>query len=169
MSDPFLFEEDAAMKSGYDEPSSRRPWWLRALKWAALVLFGVFLSIHVYAIALKWISPPATILMASQAANGKPILKRWVPLEAISPNLVIAVIAAEDQRFCDHSGVDTEAIKKAYNEWREGDGLRGGSTITQQTAKNVFLWNGGGIIRKVPEAWMAYAIDAVWGLSLIHI
>ena len=163
MNDPFLFEEDAPPRAARRSARPRRPWWRRVLKWMLLVFFGIFASAHLYALILIWAPPPATVLMAERAIGGETIFKRWVPLEEISPHLVVAVIAAEDQRFCDHSGVDTEAIRKAYNEWREGEGLRGGSTITQQTAKNVFLWNGGGIVRKVPEAWMAYVIDTLWG------
>lgn len=162
VSDTFLFDEEHPQEAAYGEgrPRSR---WSQVLKWVCLVLFGVFLSAHLYALILKWVPPPATVLMASQAASGQPIYKRWVSIDDISPHLVVAVIASEDQRFCDHSGVDTAAIRKAYDEWRGGEGLRGGSTITQQTAKNVFLWNGGGIVRKMPEAWMAYVVDNLWG------
>ena len=181
MSDPYLFEKDdegdvdaatlrvrdKLLDAGYEEPVAdepkRRSPVKRVLKWFALVMFGVFASLHIYAIALRWVPPPATILMASKVIGGQDVRRRWVPLDKISPHLVTAVIAAEDQRFCEHSGVDTDAIRKAYKEWQDGEGLRGGSTITQQTAKNVFLWNGGGVVRKVPEAWFAYAIDAVWG------
>ncbi len=163
LSDPFLFEEDSQMTADNVDASGQSSRWKRVIKWVFLVFFGIFASAHLYALILIWSPPPATFLMAERAVSGQNIFKRWVPLEEISPHLVVAVIAAEDQRFCEHSGVDTEAVRKAYNEWREGEGLRGGSTITQQTAKNVFLWNGGGIIRKVPEAWMAYVIDSVWG------
>ena len=163
MSDRFLFEEKSAGMAANDDAPPRRSRWVRVLKWVSLVFFGVFASLHLYALILIWSPPPATFLMAERSIGGQTIFKRWVPLDEISPHLVTAVIAAEDQRFCEHRGVDTEAIRKAYNEWREGNGLRGGSTITQQTAKNVFLWNGGGILRKVPEAWMAYVIDNIWG------
>ena len=181
MSDPFLFDEndasideaslrlrDKLLETGYREDgdsnheAGHRPM-KRVLKWLFLVCFGIFASSHIYAIILRWAPPPATIIMADRALAGEDVRRAWVPLEEMSPHLVIAVIASEDQRFCDHSGVDTEAIRKAYQEYKDGEGLRGGSTITQQTAKNVFLWNGGGIVRKLPEAWMAYMIDAVWG------
>ena len=99
MSDPFLFEEGEPMTAANDDAPPGRPRWRRMLKWIALVVFGVFASVHVYALIVKWAPPPATILMASQAASGQPIRKHWVPLEEISPHLVIAVIAAEDQRF----------------------------------------------------------------------
>lgn len=181
MSDPFLFDEkdtpideaslrmrDKLLETGYDEagdasPETRRSLMKQVFKWLFLASFGIFASLHIYAIILRWAPPPATIIMADRALAGEDVRRAWVPLDDISPFLITAVIASEDQRFCDHSGVDTEAIRKAYQEYKDGEGLRGGSTITQQTAKNVFLWNGGGIVRKVPEAWMAYMIDAVWG------
>lgn len=171
MNDPDLFEEDdiplhvreRLYAEEDDSDNNERPIWRRALKWMLITCLGVFLFFHLYALALRFISPPGTILMASQAVSGVDIKRRWVPLENISPHLVTAVIAAEDQRFCQHSGVDIDATKLAFQEWRNGEGLRGGSTITQQTAKNIFLWNGGGFVRKVPEAWMAFVIDTGWG------
>jgi monofunctional biosynthetic peptidoglycan transglycosylase len=88
-----------------------------------------------------------------------------VPIEKISPQLVLAVIAAEDAQFCNHGGIDWDAVEKA-REWNRKNpdrNRRGGSTISQQTAKNVFFWNGGGMPRKAGEAWMTYVIEAVWG------
>ncbi len=122
-----------------------------------------FLIVHAYALALKFVRVPASILMGQRALAGADVRRNWTPIERISPNLVRAVIAAEDTGFCQHKGVDVEAIKKALEERERGAGLRGASTITQQTAKNVFLWNGGGFVRKAPEAWMAVLIDFVWG------
>ena len=181
MSDPFLFDEEDApiddasvrlrdklLETGYqedgqEETTETRSWFKRTLKWGLLSCLALFVLVHAYAVMLRFAPPPGTFLMAGQVIGGTNVRQRWVPLEEISPHLISAVIAAEDQRFCQHSGVDTAAIQKAYQEYKDGEGLRGGSTITQQTAKNVFLWNGGGIIRKVPEAWMAFVIDAVWG------
>jgi len=122
-----------------------------------------FLMIHAYALVLKFVRAPASILMAQRAIEGETVRRDWIPIEDISPNLVRAVIAAEDTAFCQHEGIDIEAIAKALQERDRGQGLRGASTITQQTAKNVFLWNGGGFVRKLPEAWMATFIDFAWG------
>ena len=122
-----------------------------------------FLVVHAYALALKFVRVPASILMGQRALAGEDVRRDWTPIEAISPHLVLAVIAAEDTAFCQHEGVDMAAISKALEERERGQGLRGASTITQQTAKNVFLWNGGGLVRKAPEAWMATFIDFVWG------
>ena len=80
----------------------------------------------------------------------------------ISPWMPLAVVASEDQRFPYHSGVDFEAIRKAVSEYKAGEGLRGASTITQQTAKNLFLWNGRSFVRKALEAVLALGIDGLW-------
>lgn len=134
-------------------------WALRIFRF----LLGIFLAIHVYAIALKVLPVPGTVLMVQRAAEGEGLRRSMVSINDISPNLVRAVIAAEDTRFCKHKGVDFEAIQKALDDHDRGKGLRGASTITQQAAKNVFLWNGGGFVRKAGDMWMATFIDFVWG------
>jgi monofunctional biosynthetic peptidoglycan transglycosylase len=91
----------------------------------------------------------------------------WEGLSGIDPNLVYAVIAAEDSKFCEHSGFDTEAIEQALREREQTGRLRGASTISQQTAKNVFLWQGGGWLRKALEAWFTFWIELIWGKSRI--
>jgi monofunctional glycosyltransferase len=103
----------------------------------------------------------ATMLFDSNGAA-----RDWEPLSNISPNLVRAVIAAEDGKFCTHNGFDTQAIEKALKRNQSGGRLRGGSTISQQTAKNVFLWQGSGwtrYLRKVPEFWFTFLIETFWG------
>lgn len=110
--------------------------------------------------AFKWLPVPVTATMVMDE-NG--ITKDWESLDNIDRNLVSAVIAAEDSRFCDHFGFDREAIEQALEERLAGQRQRGGSTISQQTAKNVFLWQGGGWLRKGLEAWFTFWIEAVWG------
>ena len=127
-----------------------------------LALIG-FLIVHAYATVLKFVRAPGSTLMVQRAVSGETIRRNWTPIENISPHLVRAVIAAEDTGFCQHAGIDMSAILKALKEREQGRGLRGASTITQQTAKNIFLWNGGGLFRKAPEAWLATYIDFVWG------
>lgn len=147
-------------------PSVWRPAWRyarRGLKWLVFGVFGLVLALHLYALALIALPVPGTILMVQRAAEGETVRRDAVPLSQISPHLVTAVIAAEDSLYCQHGGVDFEAIRTAYSEWRAGERLRGGSTITQQTAKNVFFWNGGGIVRKAGDAWMALVVDFGWG------
>lgn len=126
-------------------------------------LAGLFVTVHVYALILFFAPVPGTANMAIRAIEGEQIQRTWMPLERISPHLVRAVIAAEDAGFCEHHGVSLNAINQALEERRKTGRARGASTITQQTAKNVFLWNGGGIVRKAPEAWMAVFIDSFWG------
>lgn len=111
-------------------------------------------------IAFKWLPVPgtATMLLDENGAT-----RDWESLDNIDRNLVSAVIAAEDSRFCEHFGFDTEAIELALRENAEGGRIRGGSTISQQTAKNAFLWQGGGYVRKALEAWFTLLIENLWG------
>ncbi|MEM1390601.1 MAG: monofunctional biosynthetic peptidoglycan transglycosylase [Pseudomonadota bacterium] len=136
----------------------KRGFWL-ALKFSA----GLFVSIHIYALILYFAPVPGTANIAIRALQGDTIKRDWEPLERLSPHLVRAVIAAEDAGFCQHRGVSWIAIQEALEERRETGRMRGASTITQQAAKNVFLWNGGGLPRKGAEAWMAVFIDGFWG------
>jgi len=108
------------------------------------------------------VPPPMTILMAQQAIKGQGLDYRWRNLDAISPNLVRAVIASEDSTFCSHVGFDFKAIEKALEANKQGGRVRGGSTISQQTAKNVFLWPGRDWVRKGFEAGYTVLIEAVW-------
>jgi monofunctional biosynthetic peptidoglycan transglycosylase len=127
------------------------------------VLAVLFLTFHTYALALKFVGPPGTILMVQRGLAGEDVRRNWVSLDEMSPHLVRAVIAAEDAKFCTHPGIDFEAVQKAAEHNKKSKKRRGGSTVTQQTAKNVFFWNGGGMVRKAGEAWMALLIDKVWG------
>ncbi len=124
---------------------------------------GLIVSLHVYALVLYFIPVPGTLNMAGRILQGTDVYYTWTPIEEISPHLFLAVIAAEDTRFCDHSGIDLDAIKTALDEREDGGRVRGASTLTQQTAKNVFFWNGGGYARKGGEAWTAVFIDGFWG------
>lgn len=148
-----------------DPPTSHSGWagkvW-RGLKWTGLALLGLVFLVHFYALWTGLFQPPLTANMAGSAINGQALKRDPVPLERISPNLVYAVIAAEDSKFCQHDGLDLDAIQKAIAERKAGGKLRGASTISQQTAKNVFLWNGGGFARKGLEAWMTLVIEHAW-------
>jgi monofunctional biosynthetic peptidoglycan transglycosylase len=128
--------------------------WLLVL----VVVFPVGLTV-IY----RFVPPPITFLMLQRLAEGKGLDRRWKPIETISPALPRAVIAAEDARFCQHNGFDVEAIQKAMknNEKRPGR-LRGGSTISQQTAKNVFLWPQRSWVRKGAEAYLTLLIETLW-------
>jgi monofunctional biosynthetic peptidoglycan transglycosylase len=135
---------------------------------ALIVVLAILLpviAVHLYALALSAMPVPGTILMSQRAGQGQEVRQDWRPLEQISPHLVHAVIAAEDARFCEHDGIDWDAVEAA-REWNRNNPdrpRRGGSSISQQTAKNVFFWNGGGMARKAGEAWMTLVIERVWG------
>jgi monofunctional biosynthetic peptidoglycan transglycosylase len=123
----------------------------------------VLVAVPVVGVLLFAVVPPTpTILMLQQAAKGQGLDYRWRGLNDISPNLVNAAIAAEDARFCSHHGFDMEAIQKALDHNAEGGRMRGGSTISQQTAKNVFLWPSRDWVRKGLEAGYTVLIETVW-------
>jgi monofunctional biosynthetic peptidoglycan transglycosylase len=109
------------------------------------------------------VPPPMTLLMMQQKLGGQGLDYRWRSLDEISPRLVAAAIAAEDARFCSHPGFDFEAIEQAMKANEQGRRMRGGSTISQQTAKNVFLWPGRDWVRKGLEAGYTVLIETVWG------
>jgi len=109
----------------------------------------------------RWVDPPASTLMLSQRFTGTPTTQRWIPLERMSPNLVAAVIASEDGHFCRHHGVDWGELREAIES--AGDGLaRGGSTISMQVVKNLFLWPSRSYVRKAIEIPLAYSIETLW-------
>ncbi|WP_086608695.1 monofunctional biosynthetic peptidoglycan transglycosylase [Erythrobacter donghaensis] len=133
---------------------------LKIVRFLAKAFAGFFVLTLVLVFAFKWLPVPVT---ATMLMDGEGITKDWESLDNIDRNLVSAVIAAEDSRFCEHYGFDAEAIEQAMRENMEGGRIRGGSTISQQTAKNVFLWQGGGYVRKGLEAWFTLWIETVWG------
>lgn len=130
------------------------------LRFLAKAIAGFVGLTVVLVLAFKWLPVPVTATMLMDA---KGATRDWESLDNIDRNLVSAVIASEDARFCQHSGFDAEAIEQAWRENQEGGRIRGGSTISQQTAKNVFLWQGGGYFRKGLEAWFTFWIELVWG------
>jgi monofunctional biosynthetic peptidoglycan transglycosylase len=121
--------------------------WFVGLSFAAVILFR-FVPVPV----------TATMLMDEHGFS-----KDWTSLSRIDRNMVSAVIAGEDGKFCTHDGFDREAIENAIRRNMEGGRIRGGSTVSQQTAKNVFLWQGGGYFRKGLEAWFTLLIEQIWG------
>lgn len=132
----------------------------RVLVWAARVAGGIVLALAVSLVLGRLIPVPST-LMLGRWLTGKEAIRYWKPLEAISQNLVLAVIAAEDQRFCAHWGVDFGALRDVLD---DPDGpSRGASTITMQVAKNVYLWPGRSYLRKALEIPLALILDLAWG------
>jgi monofunctional biosynthetic peptidoglycan transglycosylase len=133
----------------------------RILVW--LFLLAVVLPVAVVG-AYRFVPPPVTALMLIRVAEGHGLDYRWRGLQDISPTLAQAAIASEDSQFCLHHGFDFTAMEKAYahNEKRPGK-VRGGSTISQQTAKNVFLWPDRSYVRKGLEAYFTVLTEALWG------
>ena len=128
-----------------------------------VLVAGPVLAVVVY----RFVPPPATPLMVIRLAEGKGWNHRWRSIDKVSPSLPRALIAAEDARFCEHHGFDFEALQKAYENNEKGGKIRGGSTISQQTAKNVFLWQGRSYVRKGLEAWFTVLIETIWGKKRI--
>jgi len=127
------------------------------------VLFIAFVLAPVtWALAYLFFDPPSTVLMMQRAAEGQTIRHYPVPLNRMSPHIVRSVIAAEDANFCAHDGFDIEAIQDALESNRRGRNLRGGSTISQQTAKNLFLWPDRGWVRKGFETYFTALIEFMW-------
>ncbi len=132
---------------------------MRAIKF--LFKFALyFILITVAWVGIYAIVPPP--ITATMIMDGNGITKDWTSFSDISPNMVRAVIAAEDGKFCSHNGFDTEAIQKAIKRNAQGGRIRGGSTISQQVAKNAFLWQGGGFFRKGLEAYFTFLIETIW-------
>lgn len=142
----------------------------RFLRWIVFLFFG---STILFVFALRWcpvyVTPLMVIRCVQQVKRGEPIRLRhhWVALEDMSPHLPVAVMASEDQRFMEHHGFDFGEIGNAIKERRQGKRQRGASTISQQTAKNVFLWPGGGWVRKGLEVYFTGLIELMWPKSRI--
>ncbi|GAB3007867.1 monofunctional biosynthetic peptidoglycan transglycosylase [Niabella terrae] len=132
-----------------------------------LVLFLLVAQL-VYIILLKWVNPPITLTQVAGWLKGEGLQKEWKDAADISSNARLAVIASEDQLFPDHNGFDWKSIAKAmeYNQKKPGR-IRGGSTISQQTAKNVFLWQGRSWVRKGLESYFTFMIERIWGKKRI--
>jgi monofunctional biosynthetic peptidoglycan transglycosylase len=111
-------------------------------------------------VVYRFVPVPVT---ATMVLDEHGITKDWTRLSRIDRNMIDAAIAAEDGKFCQHGGFDKQAIEKAIERNAKGGRIRGGSTISQQTAKNVFLWQGGGYFRKGLEAWFTLLIENLWG------
>ena len=143
--------------------------WLARLRHACLLLLAAGLATPLAAVLLlRWVPPPTTAFMLrdAQSAAGAEVPARmpyrWTGWDGIAPHAALAVIASEDQKFPDHNGFDVEAIRMALGDALQGDRLRGASTISQQTAKNLFLWPGRSFFRKGLEAYFTVLIELCW-------
>lgn len=147
---------------------ARKGFGRRLLKVAAYGLLGFVGASALAVLALRFIHPPFSALMAERRAaswfSSAPYSSdhAWVPLEDIAPCMGAAVMAGEDQKFPDHSGFDWDSIQKAYEHNERSRKVRGASTISQQTAKNLFLWEGRSYLRKGLEAWFTMLMELGW-------
>ncbi|MFN4761971.1 monofunctional biosynthetic peptidoglycan transglycosylase [Gillisia sp. Q332] len=141
----------------------------RILKFLLKLIAGFFLFTIFFVILYKWVPVPFTPLMAIRYFENpeEPIQHEWVPISEISPHLQLAVISSEDQNFLNHSGFDIKAIEKAMDENKTGKRLRGASSISQQTAKNVFLWPQRSWFRKGLEVYFTFMIELFWSKERI--
>ena len=132
------------------------------MRWIFRIIFWFVAGSVLLTGLYRFVPPPVT---ATMILDGNGITKDWEPLTRIDRNLVAAAIAAEDGKFCSHNGFDTDAIEQAMARNASGERLRGGSTISQQTAKNVFLWQGEGwtrYVRKGLEVWFTFLVETLW-------
>jgi monofunctional glycosyltransferase len=136
--------------------------------WVKRIIVGLFILQLVYIIALKWINPPITLTQLQSLFTGNGLKRDYVSGDELSYNMKLAVVSSEDQVFPDHGGFDWKSIEKAmkYNK-KKPNRIRGASTISQQVAKNVFLWQGRDWIRKGLEIYFTKMIEWIWGKERI--
>jgi monofunctional biosynthetic peptidoglycan transglycosylase len=135
----------------------------RIVGWIVKIILAFLIISVLWVLAYRFVNPPITITMIGDLVAGRGATRDWMPISQIDRDMVRASIAAEDGKFCSHHGFDFEAIEDAMKRNASGGRIRGGSTISQQTAKNAFLWQGGGYARKGVEAWFTFLIEQLWG------
>jgi len=139
-------------------------WWRKVKK----ILLILFLLQFGYIIVLKWINPPVTFTQLSDLVSGYGLKRDYVDFDEMSPSIRLAVMASEDQLFPDHNGFDIKSIKKAMSDnQKKNKRIRGASTISQQVAKNVFLWQGRSWFRKGLEVYFTFMIELFWSKQRI--
>ena len=141
----------------------KRPFLRRLIGWIVKLILAFLILSILWVLAYRFINPPTTITMVGDVIAGRGAHREWMPIGQIDRDMVRAAIAAEDSKFCSHHGFDFDAIEDAMKRNASGGRIRGGSTISQQTAKNAFLWQGGGYARKGVEAWFTFLIEHLWG------
>src|SRR6476646_9551010 len=135
----------------------------RILGWIVKLIVALILISVLWVLAYRFVNPPITATMLGDVLAGRGATRDWMPISQIDRDMVRGAIAAEDSKFCSHHGFDFEAIEDAMKRNASGGRIRGGSTISQQTAKNAFLWQNGGYFRKGMEAWFTFLIENLWG------
>lgn len=142
-------------------------WPRRLWRWLAVALGLVLVLPPLFLLLYALVAPPATPLMVIRLAEGEGWNHQWAALDQIAPALPQRVIAAEDNLFCRHSGFDLDALQQAANGWIDGTSRAGGSTLSQQTAKNLFFWPGRSFLRKGLEAYTTLWMEALWSKQRI--
>ncbi len=147
----------------YKRRRTKRSLPARILLFLVKLVVGFILLSLLWVLAYRFINPPTTATMLGDVFAGRGAERDWMRIEEIDRDMVRAAVAAEDSKFCSHNGFDLQAIETAMQRNASGGRIRGGSTISQQTAKNAFLWQGGGYFRKGLEAWFTLLIETLWG------
>src|SRR3982750_4613434 len=135
----------------------------RIVGWIVKLILALLIMSLLWVLAYRFVNPPITLPMLGDVLAGRGAHKEWMAIDTIDRDMVRAAIAAEDGKFCSDLGFDFEAIEDAMKRNASGGRIRGGSTISQQTAKNAFLWQSGGYFRKGLEAWFTFLIEHLWG------
>ncbi len=134
----------------------------RIVGWIVQLILAFLILSVLWVVAYRFVNPPITVTMLDDVLAGRGATRDWMPISQIDRDMVRGAIAAEDSKFCSHHGFDFEAIEDAMKRNASGGRIRGGSTISQQTAKNAFLWQSGGYARKGVEAWFTFLIEHLW-------
>lgn len=138
--------------------------WRRLIRKLWTIVWRISLLLILVIFLFRFIPLPTTAFMLQ---SDYPVKQEWISIDKLPNHVPLAMVASEDQRFPEHYGVDFAAIRKAIDQYYDGEGLRGASTITQQTAKNIFLWPGQSFLRKSLEAGLALGLEALWGKQRI--
>ena len=140
----------------------QRSWPRRIIGWIVKLVLIFLIGSVLWVLAYRFVPPPTTATMLGDVFAGRGADRDWMSLDEIDRDMVRAAIAAEDSKFCSHDGFDWDSIAQAAQRNASGGRIRGGSTISQQTAKNAFLWQGGGYFRKGLEAWFTFLMESTW-------
>ena len=139
--------------------AARRSIGNRLLKGLLLVLVIALLASWLMVLPLRWIDPPTSAFMLQDNSGRIPVMYKWQPWETIGTAAPLAMVAAEDQKFADHLGFDVKSIRDSMEDFKDGEPLRGASTISQQVAKNLYLWPGKNLMRKGVEAYLTALLE----------
>lgn len=142
--------------------SWRRKLFWKLVRWTGIAILALIVLSWLPVVAFRWIDPPTSAFMLREALTRQPPRYEWTDWDDIHQNAALAVVAAEDQRFAEHSGFDFESIRESVAEGLTGGEMRGASTISQQVSKNLFLWPGRSFARKGLEAYFTVLIELTW-------